>query len=121
MRMLTDLVRRLVRGRQPAPAHDGENAAAQLTQRAIASVNAGDAESAIALLERALRMGDNSVEALTALGAAYRALDEPERALEYFQRALDAPGTAPRPARLRNCAIQLQELGEAARAQPLFE
>ena len=117
--MLSDLFRRLVHGRR-RQSISAEHPA-QLMQRGVARLEAGDAESAIELLDHALRLGGESAEVMTALGAAYRALDEPQQAIHYFLRALDAPGKAPRVARLRNCGILFQELGQVENALPMFE
>ena len=118
--MLSNLLRRLVHDRHRKAAADAERPT-HLMQDAIAKLEAGDAESAIAVLNRALRRGGESVEVLTALGAAYRALDEPQRAIDCFLRALEAPGDATRVARLRNCGILFQELGQADEARAMFE
>ena len=118
--MLSSLVRWIVRAQSSAAAVDTRYAT-QLTRQGIASLEAGDPETAIGMLERALRAGGDGVDVLTGLGAAYRALDEPQRSVEYFLRALDAPGPHPRFARLRNCGIVFQELGQTARARTMLE
>ena len=118
--MLSNLVRWFVRGQSSAPAVDAQYST-QLTQQGIARLEAGDPETAIDMLERALRAGGDGVDVLTGLGVAYRALDEPERSVEYFLRALDAPGPQPRFTRLRNCGIVFQELGQTARARAMLE
>src|SRR5262245_55834843 len=61
--MLTGLVRRLWRGKQRATRAVAAAHPAELTQQAIASLDGGDAERAIALLQQALRLGGESVEA----------------------------------------------------------
>ncbi len=72
----------------PAPQQRGPaRAATQYYERGKALAERRDWERAIGELQRALEIEEDYVDALVLMGHAYREMNDPDRAMQYYQRA----------------------------------
>jgi tetratricopeptide (TPR) repeat protein len=99
-----------------------EEAAAEQYRLALTYHELGMTEEAIAALEAAARSPRQRFDACALLGRLFSESKETARAIEWFERAAEAPAPTPDAGRalLYDLAVTLESVGEQARALAVF-
>lgn len=110
----------LLAGCASSPAHraNSEKAADANANVGIDYVHKGQYDLAVTSLRKALRYNPDHINANWALGIAYNHLEEPEKANEYYQRAIDLQ---PRAQIINSYAVFLCQQGDTEKAVKYFK